>query len=384
MTLEEAQKEVDKWIKTYGVRYFSELTNMAVLTEEVGELARVMARKYGDQSFKEGEKDNLDEEIADILWVLLCIANQTGVDITKAFRESLEKKTKRDNKRHINNPKLNDADIQARVADLIEKKVPENNTEEVKKLLFNCIDLTTLNSTDSDESVMHFTEKVNEFDNEFPDMKNVAAICVYPNFADIVKNTLQVDGINIACVSGGFPSSQTFIEVKVAETALAIADGADEIDIVISIGKFLSGDYETMCEEIQELKEVCKERHLKVILETGALKTASNIKKASILSMYSGADFIKTSTGKQQPAATPEAAYVMCEAIKEYYQKTNNKIGFKPAGGINTVHDAIIYYTIVKEILGEEWLNNRLFRLGTSRLANLLLSDIKGEEIKFF
>ena len=281
------------------------------------------------------------------------------------------------------NTNLSDADIQARVADLIEKKVPENNTEEVKKLLFNCIDLTTLN-TDSDESVMHFTEKVNEFDNEFPDMKNVAAICVYPNFADIVKNTLQVDGINIACVSGGFPSSQTFIEVKVAETALAIADGADEIDIVISIGKFLSGDYETMCEEIQELKEVCKERHLKVILETGALKTASNIKKASILSMYSGADFIKTSTGKQQPAATPEAAYVMCEAIKEYYQKTNNKIGFKPAGGINTVNDAIIYYTIVKEILGEEWLNNRLFRLGTSRLANLLLSDIKGEEIKFF
>ena len=282
------------------------------------------------------------------------------------------------------NTNLSDADIQARVADLIEKKVPENNTEEVKKLLFNCIDLTTLNSTDSDEIVMHFTEKVNEFDNEFPDMKNVAAICVYPNFADIVKNTLQVDGINIACVSGGFPSSQTFIEVKVAETALAIADGADEIDIVISIGKFLSGDYETMCEEIQELKEVCKERHLKVILETGALKTASNIKKASILSMYSGADFIKTSTGKQQPAATPEAAYVMCEAIKEYYQKINNKIGFKPAGGINTVNDAIIYYTIVKEILGEEWLNNRLFRLGTSRLANLLLSDIKGEEIKFF
>ena len=146
------------------------------------------------------------------------------------------------------------------------------------------------------------------------------------NFAAIVKNTLEVDGVNIACVSGGFPSSQTFIEVKVAETALAIAEGADEIDIVISIGKFLSGDYEGMCEEIQELKEVCKERHLKVILETGALKSASNIKKASILSMYSGADFIKTSTGKQQPAATPEAAYVMCEAIKEYHQKTGIKI----------------------------------------------------------
>lgn len=165
-----------------------------------------------------------------------------------------------------------------------------------------------------------------------------------------------------------------------AETALAIAEGADEIDIVISIGKFLSGDYEGMCEEIQELKEVCKERHLKVILETGALKSASNIKKASILSMYSGADFIKTSTGKQQPAATPEAAYVMCEAIKEYHQKTGIKIGFKPAGGINTVNDAIIYYTIVKELLGEEWLDNQLFRLGTSRLANLLLSDIKGKK----
>ena len=398
MTLEEAQKQVDQWVKTYGVRYFSELTNMAVLTEEVGELARVMARKYGDQSFKEGEKDNLDEEIADVLWVLLCIANQTGVDITDALQKSIDKKTKRDNKRHINNPKpskydaalakyntnLNDADIQARVAELIKKKVPENNTEDVKKFLFNCIDLTTLNSTDSDESVMHFTEKVNQFDDEYPDLKNVAAICVYPNFAAIVKNTLEVDGVNIACVSGGFPSSQTFIEVKVAETALAITDGADEIDIVISIGKFLSGDYEGMCEEIVELKEVCKEHHLKVILETGALKSASNIKKASILSMYSGADFIKTSTGKQQPAATPEAAYVMCEAIKEYYQKTGNKVGFKPAGGINTVNDAVVYYTIVKEVLGEEWLNNQLFRLGTSRLANLLLSDIKGEEIKFF
>ena len=282
------------------------------------------------------------------------------------------------------NTNLNDADIQARVADLIENKVPENNTEEVKKFLFNCIDLTTLNTTDSDESVMRFTEKVNQFDNEFPDLKNVAAICVYPNFAAIVKNILEVENVNIACVSGGFPSSQTFIEVKIAETALAITDGADEIDIVISVGEFLNGDYETMCDEIQELKETCKDHHLKVILETGALKNASNIKKASILSMYSGADFIKTSTGKQQPAATPEAAYVMCEAIKEYYQKTGNKIGFKPAGGINTVNDALIYYTIVKEILGKEWLNNQLFRLGTSRLANLLLSDIKGEDIKFF
>ena len=267
------------------------------------------------------------------------------------------------------NTNLSDADIQARVADLIEKKVPENNTEEVKKLLFNCIDLTTLNSTDSDESVMHFTEKVNEFDNEFPDMKNVAAICVYPNFADIVKNTLQVDGINIACVSGGFPSSQTFIEVKVAETALAIADGADEIDIVISIGKFLSGDYETMCEEIQELKEVCKERHLKVILETGALKAASNIKKASILSMYSGADFIKTSTGKGYPGATPEAVYTMCQVLKKYHSITGKRVGIKVAGGVRTAEEAVRYYTIVKEVLGNDWLNKDLFRIGASSLV---------------
>ena len=263
---------------------------------------------------------------------------------------------------------LNDADVQVQVAALIEKKVPENNTEEVKKFLFNCIDLTTLNTTDSDESVMRFTEKVNRFDDEFPDLKNVAAICVYPNFAQVVKDTLEVEGINIACVSGGFPSSQTFTEVKIAETAMALADGADEIDIVIPVGAFLSGDYETMCEEIMELKETCKEHHLKVILETGALKTASNIKKASILSMYSGADFIKTSTGKQQPAATPEAAYVMCQAIKEYYEQTGNKVGFKPAGGINTVNDALIYYTIVKEVLGKEWLSNELFRLGTCLL----------------
>ena len=282
------------------------------------------------------------------------------------------------------NTNLNDADIANKVAKLIAEKAPENNTEEIKKLLFHCIDLTTLNTTDSDESVMNFTKKVNLFDEQFPDLDNVAAICVYPNFAEIVRSTLEVENVNIACVSGGFPSSQTFTEVKIAETAMALMEGADEIDIVISVGKFLSGDYENMCDEIQELKDTCKNHHLKVILETGALKTASNIMKASLLSMYSGADFIKTSTGKQQQAATPEAAYVMCTAIKAYYEETGNKIGFKPAGGINTVEDAIAYYTIVKEVLGEEWLNNSLFRIGTSRLANLLLSEIKGESISFF
>lgn len=282
------------------------------------------------------------------------------------------------------NTDLKDEDIKAKVAGIIEKKVPENNTKEVKELLFNCIDLTTLNTIDTEEHVMSFTEKVNQFEDKYPELKNVAAICVFPNMAGIVSETLEVDEVKIAAVSAGFPTSQTFIEVKIAETAMAIMEGANEIDIVISVGKFLSGDYETMCEEIQELKDVCKDNHLKVILETGALGSASNIKKASILSMYAGADFIKTSTGKQQPAATPEAAYVMCEAIKEYHRITGTKIGFKPAGGINTVHDALTYYTIVKEVLGKEWLNNKLFRLGTSRLANLLLSEIKDEEIKFF
>lgn len=279
---------------------------------------------------------------------------------------------------------LNDEETAAAVARLVEEKLAANDTPEVKKFLFHCIDLTTLNTTDSDESVMRFTQNVNRFDEAYPDLPNVAAICVYPNFAEIVRDTLEVEDVHIACVSAGFPSSQTFTEVKVAETALALKDGADEIDIVISVGKFLSGDYEAMCDEIQELKEVCGARHMKVILETGALKSASNIKKASILSMYAGADFIKTSTGKQQPAATPEAAYVMCQAIREYYAETGNRIGFKPAGGINCVRDALVYYTIVKEVLGDEWLNNGLFRLGTSRLANLLLSDILGKETKFF
>ena len=279
---------------------------------------------------------------------------------------------------------ISDATVAEQVKELIDKKVDENNTLEVKKFLFNCIDLTTLKCTDSEESVLKFTEKVNEFDDKYPHLKNVAAICVYPNFAKIVSESLEVESVGIACVSGGFPSSQTFQEIKIAETAMAIHDGATEIDIVLSVGKFLSGDYEGVCDEIQELKSVCGEKHLKVILETGALKSAENIKKASILSIYSGADFIKTSTGKESPAATPEAAYVMCNTIKEYYAKTGNKIGFKPAGGINTVHDALVYYTIVKEVLGKEWLTNELFRLGTSRLANLLLSEIVGEETKFF
>ena len=282
------------------------------------------------------------------------------------------------------NTHLNDEDVKAKVTHFIEEHLAENNTPEVKKFLFHCIDLTTLKCTDSEESVMKFTEKVNDFVDKYPDLSNVAAICVYPNMAEIVNDTLEADNVNIACVSGGFPSSQTFIEVKVAETAMAIHSGADEIDIVISVGKFLTGDYEGMCDEIEEIKHSCRDAHLKVILETGALKTASNIKKASILAIYSGADFIKTSTGKMEPAATLEAAYVMCQAIKEYYDKTGTMIGFKPAGGISTTEDAVKYYCIVAEVLGEKWLDKKYFRLGASRLANNLLSSIAGSPVKFF
>lgn len=282
------------------------------------------------------------------------------------------------------NTNLNDDEVRETVKKLIEEKVHTNDTPEVKKFLFGSIELTSLKCTDSDESIMAFTEKVNLFDTQYADLPHVATICVYPCFAQVVRDTLEVEGVEIACVSGSFPSSQALIEVKVAETALAVKDGATEIDIVMPVGKFLSGNYEEMCEDIQELKETCGDAAMKVILETGCLKTASNIKKASILSMYAGADYIKTSTGKEKVAATPEAAYVMCQAIKEYYDETGIQIGFKPAGGINSVMDALIYYTIVKEVLGEKWLANKWFRLGTSRLANMLLSEIEGKEVKFF
>ena len=279
---------------------------------------------------------------------------------------------------------LDDEDVARKVARLIDEKVPENDTLEVKKFLMGSVELTTLKTTDSDESVLAFTERVNQFEEAYPALPHVATICVYPCFASIVSQSLEVEGVEVACVSGSFPSSQALIEVKVAETALAVKDGATEIDMVLSVGKFLSGDYETVCDEIAELKAICGERKLKVILETGLLGSAENIKKASVLAMYAGADYIKTSTGKEKPAATPEAAYVMCQAIKEYYEKTGIQIGFKPAGGLNTVHDALVYYTIVKEVLGEKWLTNQYLRLGTSRLANLLLSEVEGNEIKFF
>ena len=282
------------------------------------------------------------------------------------------------------NCEVSDEEVRDAVRKIIAEKVHENDNLEVKKFLMGSVELTTLKTTDSEDSILAFTERVNQFDEQYPELPHVATICGYPCFAKTVSETLEVDGVEIACVSGSFPSSQALIEVKVAETALAIKDGATEIDIVMPVGKFLSGNYEEVADEISELKNVCGEKKMKVILETGCLKTAANIKKASILSMYAGADYIKTSTGKLEPAATPEAAYVMCQAIKEYYDKTGIQIGFKPAGGLNTVMDAITMYTIVKEVLGEKWLTNQWFRMGTSRLANLLLSEVVGHETKFF
>lgn len=270
---------------------------------------------------------------------------------------------------------IKDADITQKVNEIISKKFDQNNTKEVYKRIYSCIDLTSLNATDTREEIWNFTETVNDFEGS-SDVDNVAAICVFPNFVETVKEALTAN-VNIASVAGGFPSSQTFTEVKIAETGLAVASGADEIDIVLNLGYFLEENYEDVCEEIDEIKNACREAKLKVILETGALKSAKNIMKASILALYSGADFIKTSTGKVYEGATLEAAYVMCTAIKEYNQKTGNNAGFKASGGISTTEDAVKYYTIVKEVLGDEYLNKEYFRIGASRLANNLLESIK-------
>ena len=279
---------------------------------------------------------------------------------------------------------LHDEAVSNTVHALVEKHCAEYNTPEVKRALLGTVELTTLKVTDSQESVLAFTEKVNRFADEHPDLPHLATICVYPNFAKIVSQSLEADQVEVACVAGGFPSSQTFIEIKTAETALAVHDGATEIDCVLNVGAFLSGDYETCADEIAEIKAAAGGCPLKVILETGALQTAVNIKKASILAMYAGADFIKTSTGKIEPAATLEAAYVMCQAIREYQQQSGRLVGFKAAGGIKTVDEAVQFYTVVRELLGEEFVSQGLFRIGTSRLANLLVSDILGETVKPF
>lgn len=276
-----------------------------------------------------------------------------------------------------------DAVVAAEVKKIVEKAEQYANSD-VYQFLFSSIDLTTLSTTDTQTSVAQFVKRVNDFDNDYPQFKNVAAICVYSNFAEIVRSNLEVSGVDIAVVAGGFPSSQTFTEVKVADAALAVAGGANEVDIVMNLGYYLDNNYAELSDEIIEIKHAIRDAKLKVILETGALKSAEDIKRASILSLYSEADFIKTSTGKIYPGASLEAAWVMCQCIKEYYEKTGRKVGFKAAGGIRTTEEAVQYYAIVKEVLGDEWLNQDLFRIGASSLANSLLSSMLGEEIKYF
>lgn len=282
------------------------------------------------------------------------------------------------------NVETDDNAVTAAVDSLLARHKAENHNREVYCQLLNSIDLTTLRSTDTPSGVANFVERVNSFESDYPDLPNVAAICVYPNFAQVVRTVLEVSDVDVCCVSGCFPSSQSFSEVKIAETALAVAGGADEIDIVLNLGNFLDGDYEEVCDEVSEQKCACRDARLKVILETGALKTAANIAAASILAMNSGADFIKTSTGKEYPGASLFAAYVMCCCIKEYHRKTGRKVGFKCAGGVRSTDEAVAYYTIVKEVLGQEWLNNDSFRIGASSLANAVLGDILGQEVKYF
>ncbi len=277
------------------------------------------------------------------------------------------------------------AEIKARVEKILADHLDSNRRPEVYKTLLNSIDLTTLKSTDSNSSVAAFTERVNAFENEFGELPNVAAICVYPNFVPIVRTVLDVSSVDIASVAGCFPSAQSFLEVKVAEVALAVEAGADEIDIVFGLSEFFDKDYEELCDQIQEMKHACRNARMKVILETGALGSAGNIKAASVLSLYSGADFLKTSTGKEYPGASLEAAYVMAECIKEYYEKTGRMVGFKASGGVATTEEALQYYTVIKAVLGEKWVDdNEYFRIGASRLANNVLSTLMGKEIKFF
>jgi deoxyribose-phosphate aldolase len=278
---------------------------------------------------------------------------------------------------------MNDETVKADIDKILAAHYAENDNKEVYKQCLNQIDLTSLNGTDTHTEIITMVNKVNDFKKTFPHLPNVAAICVYPALVPVVKEHLK-ENVGIAAVAGGFPASQTFIEVKIAETAMCVLEGATEIDVVISIGQFLEENYEIVHEELTEIKASCRHAHLKVILETGALKTATNIMKASILAMESGADFIKTSTGKIPVAATLEATYVMCHAIKEWNEKNNIKVSYKPAGGIVTTEDAVKHYTLVKEILGNEWLDNTMFRFGASRLANNLLTSIEGKEVKYF
>jgi len=250
--------------------------------------------------------------------------------------------------------------------------------------ILNTIDLTSLNATDNKSNIIHLTGTVNSFQSRFSNIPNVAAICVFPNFVPVVKEKLTAKNVKIAAVAGAFPTSQTFRSIKVAECKMAVDAGADEIDVVIPIGAFIGHDYGIMAEEIRELMESIGDAPLKVIVESGLLGGNEMIFRASMIAMDAGADFIKTSTGKTNISATPEAAFIMCKAIADFYSETGIRVGFKAAGGIVSANDAFTYYQIANYCLGPEWLNNKYFRIGASRLANNILSEIAGERHDHF
>lgn len=277
-----------------------------------------------------------------------------------------------------------DAGVAAEVEKIVNGHYEENCRPEVYQFLLNCVDLTTLSTSDSERSVAAFTQRVNRYAAQHPDLPNVASICVYSNFAQVVRSNLEVSNVNVVVCSAGFPSSQAHLETKIAETALAVQDGADEVDVVLNVGYFLDGAYEELSDEISEIKATVGNRCLKVILETGLLKSAANIRAASILAMYSGADFIKTSTGKIYPGASLDACYVMCQCIKEYFEKHHRMVGIKVAGGIHSTEEAVKYYTVIKEVLGEHWLDSAYLRIGASSVANQLFQSFTGSTEKPF
>lgn len=243
------------------------------------------------------------------------------------------------------------------------------------------IDLTTLKNSDTPQSIKAFVENLVNTHQAHPELALPASICVYPNMAKIVKEELkkhseEIQNIHVTVVSGCFPASQSFLEVKEMETKMALAQGADEVDIVLALNAFFDEDYNRCVDEIKAIKKHCASATLKVILETGTLQTEENIRKASFLAMEAGADFIKTSTGKVETGATPMAAIIMCQCIKEYYEKTGIKVGVKVAGGISELEDALIYHDIVRDTLGTEWLDSSLFRIGASRLFDKIIKAL--------
>ena len=264
--------------------------------------------------------------------------------------------------------------VNAEIAAILDNTAKERTLENLK-LIYSCIDATSLGSTDSKESISKFVEDTINSKEDIEELPSVAAICVYPSQIENVKEVLT-SNIPIASVAGGFPSSQTFIEVKIAEVALAVASGAQEIDVVIDLGKFLDEDYEGVVEDLKEIKDACKDAKLKVIIESGALKDMNLIYNASLLAIEAGADFIKTSTGKGYPGASLEAVYAMSKAILVYKKKSGNLVGLKASGGVSNIDDAIKYFTLIKNLLGNEFMNNKYFRVGTSSLCSVLEEEI--------